>query len=71
VLKSALKIDLRKTMINLGRYNNLTITALLDDGCLLDGGASGSIKLKEVGEFQIGDWFCDVPREMLEGSNGW
>lgn len=42
-------------MINLGRYNNLTITALLDVGCLLDGGDSGSIKLKEAGQFQIGD----------------
>jgi predicted RNA-binding protein (virulence factor B family) len=42
-------------MINLGRYNNLTITALLDDGCLLDGGTSGGIKLKEIGQFQIGD----------------
>lgn len=42
-------------MINIGRYNQLTIATVSDEGCLLDAGNYGSIRLKEHGQFHVGE----------------
>lgn len=42
-------------MLELGRFNTLTISAINEGGCLLDAGKHGPIALKEPGQYQVGE----------------